>query len=183
VLRFDVKQIVDSMEYSYLINRNVYVANFEELCTYDPYNMMLFAYVDVDLAFSHAFDRRDLPQLRAIVPKAQEMAWIGNWITTWEREVRENDFSSGVVVQAIEKGVITREDLLRLRDGELDGGSDPLVDAIADRRLEGEFVEQWQENRRQILRRASDIESVDVESFVEGMETVMVHHLASRGLK
>ena len=183
VLRFDVGQVVDSMEYSHLINEDLAVASYEELRVHDPYNMMLFVYVDVDLAFSPSFDRSDLPALRGVVLKAQEMARIGNWVTTWEREVAENDFSSGVVVRAVEEGVVDREDLARLRAGELDAGSDALVEAIADRRVEAEFVEQWAENRRQILRRAGGVESVDVESFVEGMDAVMRHHLASRGLK
>lgn len=95
----------------------------------------------------------------------------------------ENDFSSGVVVYAMEEGLVTREDLVRLREAELDDERDQLVEAIDDQRIEAMFAERWTENRRQIPRRASAVESVDVESFVEGMDAVMRHHLASKGLK
>ncbi len=183
LFRFDLKQTITAIEYSYTLNRNLEMANMGEIDKYDCANMMLFTYVNLDLMHSPGFERRDLSVLRQIVIKAQRMARIGNWVTTWEREVREDDYSSGVVVYALENDIISIEDLYALRDSRLEGEYDRIVDAIATHDIEDIFLHWWQQNYAEIKELESEIDSVNVGAFLEGMQNVMLYHLASKGLK
>lgn len=65
------------------------------------------------------------------------MARIGNWLTTWERELTEGDFSSGIVVCAIRRRVITASEAKR-------GDVDRLVDRITAHGIEAEFIREWE---------------------------------------
>lgn len=181
LFRFDLKQTINAIEYSYTLNRNLEMANMSEIDRYDCPNMMLFTYVNVDLMHSPDFETRDLSALRRVVLKAQRMARIGNWVTTWEREVGEGDYSSGVVVYALENGLVTAEELYALREGREE--HDRIVDAIADHDVEDIFLHWWQQNYAEVKELEPAIESVDVGAFLDGMQNVMLYHLASKGLK
>lgn len=182
-LLFDLDQNITAIEYSFLTNESLELATVEETTIYDSHNMMLFTYTDLDLLHSPAFDRTELGTLRKIVRRAQQMARIGNWVTTWERELGERDFSSGVVVSALENDVVTKAQLDRLSDG--DGGDvrRDVARRIHEAGIEEEFLQQWTTYYEEIERLQTDVETVDVDSFLQGMETVLECHLASRGLK
>ncbi len=47
------------------------------------------------------------------------MARIGNWITTWKRELKEGDLSSGVFAYAVSKNVVNSEELKKLNEDEI----------------------------------------------------------------
>lgn len=178
--RYDLRQVLNSIRYAYLATSNEHVANMTEAYVYGSHNMVMFPYADVDLMFSSGFDRTELPQLRQLLWHAQQMARIGNWVSTWERELSEYDYSSGVVVRALERGVVTRDELLAARD-------DPdrmtvVHTAIDNAGIEVELLQEWV-NRYDHLSESVSLDSVDVEGFLEGMGTVLQFHLGSRGLK
>jgi len=116
VVRFDLRQVVTAMEYSYLANQHLDAITESELQTYDAHNMMLYGFADVDLTLSPSFDRSDLSALRRVLERAQRMVRIGNWVTTWEREVAEGDFTSGIVAHALESGIVSADQLAASRE-------------------------------------------------------------------
>ncbi|OIB55868.1 hypothetical protein [Natrialba sp. SSL1] len=111
ILAFDLRQVFDAIEYSLLANRDPNLVSEQELWTYDSYNMMVFVHALTDLANAPTFDRGELASLRQVLDRTQRMARIGNWLATWRRELVEGDYSSGVVVRAVETGVIERDAL------------------------------------------------------------------------
>ncbi|MFB6141308.1 MAG: hypothetical protein ABEJ26_12855 [Halosimplex sp.] len=177
VFAYDFDQTADAMEYSALVSDNPCMANLTGATRYDSHNMVMFPYADVDLMYSPAFDRRDLGGVRDTLWDLQEMARIGNWLTTWEREIGESDYSAGVVVAAIEEGVVSADELSAADDREA------VVDAVRESGLEARFRERWERIRDEVRTRRLDVESVDVAGLVAGMETVFEYHLASEGLK
>ncbi|WP_246391654.1 hypothetical protein [Halosimplex pelagicum] len=174
---YDFRQTADAMEYSALVSDTPHMANLAGTTRYGAHNMVMFPYADVDLMFSPAFDRRDLGALRDTLWDLQEMARIGNWLTTWEREVLEDDFSAGVVVAAVEEGVVSPEELAASEEPAA------VVEAIRESGLEERFRRRWQRIYDGVRSRDADAESVDVDGLVAGMETVFEYHLASKGLK
>lgn len=183
VFRFDLTQTVAAVEYSYTLNRRLEMANVDEAERYDSPNMMLFTYINVDLMYSPGFDLAELGPLRQAVHKAQWMVRIGNWITTWERELAEGDFSSGIVVEALERGVVSASELSEFRRSSSSDAQQQLVERIADARVDETFLHRWEEYAEEMNEFESAIRSVDLVSFQEGMHQVMQYHLMSRGLK
>lgn len=180
LFRFDLRQVINSIRYAYVVTSTGHVANMTEAYVYGSHNMVVFPYADLDLMHAPAFDRAELPQLRRLLWYAQQMARIGNWVSTWERELGEFDYSSGVVIRALERDVVTREDLLAARD-------DPALmtdvrEAIAGAGIEDELLGEWV-NRYSYLHDAVELSSVSVEEYLDGMETVLRFQLGARGAK
>lgn len=183
VVQYDLKQVVNAMEYSYLANQNLDAITVSEVEAYDSHNMLLFGFADVDLTRSPSFDRAELSTLRRVVERAQRMVRIGNWVTTWEREVAEGDFTSGIVAHALEEGVVSADELRACR---ADGGDHRVaatVRRIHEHDVEDVFLRQWSRELDAAREFESACESVDVGSYLDGIETVMEYHLATRGLK
>ncbi len=179
VFEYDMRQTCNAMEYSRLLNQNASMANRTEAERYDAYNMAVFPYACIDLMHSPSFDRSELGALRSLLCELQQMARIGNWITTWERELAEGDISSGVVVCALRRGVILPEEL----DGPDRPSADQLVDRIESHSIVSEFVREWEIRNKTVRKRTAEIRSVDCDGVVDGFQTVMNHHLASEGSK
>jgi len=177
IFAYDFNQTADAMEYSALVSDNPCMANLTGATQYDSHNMVMFPYADVDLMYSPAFDPADLGAVRNTLWDLQEMARIGNWLTTWEREVVEGDFSAGIVVAAIEEGVVSPSEVEATEDRE------PFVESIRSSGLENRFRRRWHRIYEDVQSRHRDAESVDLAALVAGMETVFEYHLATEGLK
>lgn len=183
LLLFDVEQTLTAIEYTFLTNEHLDLASVEEATIYDSHNMLLFPYVDLDLLYSPTFDRDDLGALRKITRRAQEMARIGNWVTTWERELGEGDFSSGVVLSALETGVVSTQQLEALRDDRDPDAREAIAERIHESGIEAQFLQRWADHHREIETYESDLVSVDVESFLGGIDHVLECQIAIRRLK
>ncbi|WP_436926705.1 hypothetical protein [Halosimplex amylolyticum] len=183
IIRFDLKQVLNAIDYSYIANQNLEFLTRSELQNYDAHNMMLYGFADIDLIYSPTFDRAELSAFRRVIERAQRMVRIGNWVTTWERELAEGDFTSGIVAYALEHDVVSSEDLRALQDdGDVDD-AEAIAETIRTHDVEEVFFRQWCDELAVARTHESKIESVNVSSYLNGIETVMEYHLASRGLK
>lgn len=179
IFEYDFRQTVNAMDHSRVLNDNPTLANRAEAERYDAYNMAVFPYACVDLMYSPIFDRRELGTLRSLLCELQQMARIGNWLTTWERELTEGDVSSGIVVCALQRRVITPAEVVDPDEKTVDR----LVDRIKSHGIEAEFTREWEIRSRAVRKRTGELESVDARAIVNGLESVMNHHLASDGCK
>lgn len=183
LLQFDLQQALQAIEYSYLVNQHPDLVSERELWRYDAHNMLIFVYADIDLANASAFDSSELSLLREVCDRTQRMARIGNWLSTWKRELAEGDFSSGVVVHALENGIVSPEQVRALRRDSSDTAVDSVAQAITDSGVEGYFLDRWETEYEEAKRFESSIESVDIGAYLEGFETVFDYHMASEGHK
>lgn len=180
VLRYDVRQALNAMDYTWLVGNNPSAANLAESYRYGTHNMIMYPYANVDLMHAPEFDRADLAVLRETLGELQRLARIGNWMTTWEREIEEGDYSSGVVVAALETGLF---DPAELPETPSEAEAKRYVEAIADHGLESRFNSEWHERFEKLRAETPDAESVDLDALVEGMLTVFEYHQESRGMK
>jgi hypothetical protein len=176
LLRYDYLQLFNTMRYSHLLNRNLALLNLTEHDLYLPHNMHMMISSTLDLMCSPHFDRSELGRLREIVWTAQCMGRIGNLITTWERELGEQDYTSGVYARAIAQGDLTLEQLRR-------GQREQIQAAIERGRHEDYFLLRWQEHRRQLLAKRTQVRSFDLAELVDGLQRLICLHLGSRGYK
>ncbi|WP_254768288.1 hypothetical protein [Salinilacihabitans rarus] len=183
VLRFDFRQALTAIEFSALANRHLELLAPEEVSRYDAHNMLVYVCADVDLLHSPEFDATELAPLRRVLARTQRMARIGNWLTTWKRELAEGDLSSGVIARALDRGVVTLAELEALRDEPTDERVETIARRIDENDVEDFYLRQWHEDFAAVEALEPVIESVDVESYLEGFETVRRYHVASEGLK
>jgi hypothetical protein len=179
IFEYDFRQTINAMDYSRVLNDTPWAANRAEAERYDAYNMVVFPYACIDLMYSPTFDRRELGTLRSLLCELQQMARIGNWLTTWKRELEEGDVSSGIVVCALQRGVITPAEIVDPDPETIDR----LVDRIQSHGIEAEFIREWEIRSRAVRKRTGELESIDASAIVDGLESVMNHHLASDGCK
>lgn len=176
---FGLRRALTSMDHALLSGNCTDMANLTETWLYGANNLMMPAFIDVDLMFSPAFSMDDYDELREIGHTVQQMWRIGNWVTTWEREVREHDYSAGVVVAALQEGVVSRDVLDQLEAGDVSAES--VIERIREAGIEEAFLADWQRRRDELRARDCDIETVDIDPFIDGVEMLMKHQLASRG--
>lgn len=184
LFRHDLRQALDAIEFSHLGMREPRLLGPGELTRKTAHNMLMFAYADLDLSYAATTPGDDLALLREAVWEAQLMARIGNWLSTWERELGEHDYSSGVVVRALREGVVTYDDLDALESGPYPEETyDRLVGQIRAADVEEELLAEWQRHYEELTDVAAELETVDIEPYVRGMCDVLRYHLASEGMK
>ena len=178
VFDYDCRQTLNAMDYSAVVNDNPRIANLGGAEHYDAHNMVMFPYADVDLMYSPGFELADFGTVRDLLWDLQEMARIGNWLTTWEREIAEGDYSAGIVVLALQEGIVSPAELDAADD---DGAA--VIQRIKAENLESKFRDRWAQRYRAVRDREFDTDSVDLDALIDGMETVFQYHEASRGHK
>jgi DNA-binding response OmpR family regulator len=182
LFRYDIEQAINSIEYSDLAITRPDLTTMDDLERYESHNMAMFAYADIDLMHSPIDVRDDLPTLREVIWTAQLMARIGNWVSTWEREFREGDYSSGVVVSALEEGVVSREEIAEL-DGDNTERTEACIDRIKHSGIERELLTRWELNHHRLRDYDDELSRFDLGPFIDGTEEVLRYHLSSTGLK
>lgn len=176
IFLYDLKQTLNSCRYSFLVNMNPELLNYYETKVYGSHNMILFLYTGIDLMTSPEFDRKDMPWLREMLSKAQQMTRIGNWISTWEREVKEDDFSSGVIAYALTEEIVDLADLW-------ENNSAKIISKIRKKDLEERLLNEWGKKYKEIESFRDSISSVDIKEFLSGLKRIMKLHIASKGMK
>lgn len=175
LLRFDNQQILNAMRYALLVNEQPSLLNLIEHDHYQPHNMQIMFMATVDLCASPKFDLQELGMARQVFWHAQRMGRIGNMITTWEREVLDRDFSSGVFAHAIHKGYVAPKDLTALPAHE-------IMSILEEAGCQDHFIAEWEQHRDHIQQQIEQIKSVDLQPYLNAFEHLIKLHLCSRGL-
>jgi hypothetical protein len=176
VFEFDYLQLLNTMRYAFLVNRLPELLNPTEHDLYQPHNMHMMISGTLDLMCSPGFERKDLALIRQALWRGQVMGRIGNMVSTWEREIKERDFTSGVFSAAIERGLLLASDLAQIP-------AEELRLAIEGSGVIEYFLGQWQRLRDEVFQIARRVESVDLSVLAAGLEELIRNHLGSRGLK
>ena len=176
LLQFDLAQLFNTVYYSHLVNSNPYILNVAEHDDHSPQGMGLLGLATIDLMCSPEFSVIDLGRLREAMWHAQWMARIGNLITTWQREVKDRDYSSGVFAHAVATNDVTVEQLLSASPAQ-------IAAAIQRGDHEAYFLRRWKQHRVQLQRLIPHVKSVDLEVTVRGLERLLQSELVSRGEK
>jgi hypothetical protein len=175
LLRFDNDQSLNAMRYALLVNQSPSVLNSIEHDLYQPHNMQIMFMASIDLCASVNFDMNELGIAREVFWHAQRMGRIGNMLTTWEREVLDRDFTSGVFAHSIARGLLAPSDLRSLPAYE-------IMSMLEKAECHAHFIRDWKMHRQEIARKIESIQSCDLSCYLEGFEKLIVLHLASRGL-
>lgn len=175
LLLYDYQQFLNAMRYSYLINKNYYLINLTENKLYLSHNMQGIISATIDLMASPKFNMEELGFLREVSWRAQRMGRIGNSITTWEREIDEKDFSSEVFAYAIMNNFIQGKDLKKDKK--------KIIQKIKKSQMKKYSFDQWKRCHLEIIQLSKKVKSVNIKSFLSGLEKLITMHLISKGFK
>jgi hypothetical protein len=175
LLRFDNEQSLNAMRYALLANQIPAILNSTEHDLYQPHNMQIMFMASVDLCASVTFDSNELGIAREIFWHAQRMGRIGNMLTTWEREVLDRDFTSGVFAHALGRGLLSPPDLRKLPAFE-------IMSTLETAECQAHFIRDWNNQRAQMAAKIEKVHSFDLRPYLQGFERLIVLHLGSRGL-
>ncbi len=176
LLDYDHRQILNTFAYSCMVNKHPALLNVQEHDMYMPHNMQMMSFATMDLMCSPKFDRNELGRLREVIWHAQSMGRIGNLVSTWQREIADRDFTSGVFARALRQGDLTPDDLRS-------ASAESIEAAVRRGGHEQYFFQKWETHRRCILGLAPDIHSVDVGQLLGALTQLMDMEIHSRGLK
>jgi hypothetical protein len=176
LMEFDYRQLLNCMRYALLVNNDPRCLNLAEHDLYQPHNMHMMISSTIDLMGSSVFDTGEIGLLREVTWNAQVMGRIGNAVTTWQRELKDKDFTSGIFAMAITNGVLSYEDLL-------DPDENKLEDCLLESQLEEKMLLQWGKHLENITTLASRVRTIDIGNLINGLERLIGIHLGSRGFK
>jgi hypothetical protein len=174
--RYDYLQLFNGMRYAHMVNEDPALLNAAEHDLYSPHNMHIIVSSTVDLMCSPNFDRTELGRLRDAIWHAQFMGRIGNLVTTWERELGDGDYTSGVYARALAEGDVTLE-MLEAQDQQA------IAHAIRSGGHEDYYLTRWASMRQRLVELAPRVHSVDLTRLLTGYERLIRLHLGSRGYK
>ncbi|HXT57063.1 MAG TPA: transketolase C-terminal domain-containing protein [Pirellulales bacterium] len=176
LLRYDLTQLFNTVRYSHLVNNNLSLLNVIEHDHYSSQGMGLMSFSTVDLMCSSRFPCQDLAALREVMWHAQWMARIGNLVTTWQREIGDGDYTSGVFARAVGRRELTVEQLRAGDAGEIE-------DVVRRGEHEAYFLRRWSYHRDRLGLMKPHFKAFDLGLVIEGLERLLLTELGSRGHK
>lgn len=176
LLHYDLAQLFNTVRYSQLVNRNPYILNLVEHDDYTAQGMGLLSFATVDLMCTPDFPVHELGTLRQAIWHGQWMARIGNLISTWQREVKDRDYTSGVFARAVAACHVTVEQLLT-------GDPAEIETAIARGGHEAHFLRRWRRHHAHLRALQPHLSAVDLHQVARGLERLLRTELVSRGRK
>ncbi len=129
----------------------------------------------MDLLYIPNLSISQISQFKTVFLQTQKMAQIGNWITTWKREIKQRDFSSGVIVYALENNWINRDALENM-------DSETLIRHIKQCPSEQYLLDMWQKTRMDVVQLSNQIKSPLLDGYVDSFSVIASMQLAASGL-
>lgn len=176
IFKYDIKQIVNAIEYDYLVSRNYYLINKTEYWLYSSHAMQFLTATIVDLMCLHMFDINELGMVREITWQVQKMARIGNWIGTWEKEIKEKDFTSGVFAYAINLKILTIQELIDTNDLQ-------IIKKIKKVKIENKLLKEWENCYKKVFNLKGKIKIIDIQKLLNSLQKLFILEIISRGYK
>lgn len=176
LLHYDLAQLFNTVRYSHLVNCNPYILNLVEHDDYSAQGMGLLSFATVDLMCTPGFPVHELGTLRQAIWHGQWMARIGNLISTWQREVKDRDYTSGVFARAVAASHVTIEQLMT-------GDPAEIERAIERGGHEAHFLRRWRHHHAHLRAMQPHVSSVDLCAVAKGLERLLQTELVSRGSK
>jgi hypothetical protein len=158
---FDLKQFLNAIYYGYLVN-SMDMANFLESSLHSAHNMMVLLFCDMDLMCSPDFDKDEISKLRPILHWTQDITHIGNILSTYKREIMENDYSSPIISIALNEGTITKE--------VIENDPEQAIEKI--QQITPFFKNRAEEDFHKIQDHIDTVKTVDIADFLNRIQKV-----------
>lgn len=168
---------ITSFEYSLLIQDHSFHAkdNWEKHLEIIAHSTIIYWAALIDLLFVPHLLAHQAESASQVFLRTQKMAEIGNWVSTWERELAQRDFTSGIYAIALENDWITWDDLNY-------ESLDDVKQKIQSSPVESYLWNEWERLRVESQQIVSEIQLPALNGYVESFSAIMFMQLASKGL-
>jgi hypothetical protein len=173
IFNFDLFQALNEMRYAHFFSKYPYLINKNEYWAFLSYNMCLYVYCDLDLMTSVKFNIKKAGMLREITWDIQKTARIGNWLSTWKRELKENDYSSIVFAYYFEN------EYLSLFDKTVGKNNTETLKEIKKQKIEKEIFIEWEKSYQNIKNKKN--KDIKVHSILKFSKKLLSLHLTNIG--
>jgi CRP-like cAMP-binding protein len=171
---FDCQQVCAALRYRALARNLPGLGNSAETGLYVPHSLNMMVFATLDLMASDLPDA-ELGLIRQVVWHAQNIGQTGHAAAAWRREAQDRDFSSRVYGLALERGVLTHEELQALEP-------DRLIECIEAAGIEELLLAELHEHRTRLHETLSCVRSVVLARFAGGVDQLLAMSLAAKGL-
>lgn len=176
VFDFDIESIVNSIKYDWIINENKMLINYSDSLLYQVHSMKFMSITSLDMMCSASLTKKQIASIREISTHIQKMLRIGNWVSTWEREANENDFTSGVFAYSLSKNIIDLNELNVTNKQE-------LIKKIKNAKVERKLLDSWNKSYKTTAKLVEKSEMKNFETLLNGLENLLKLELVSKGRK
>lgn len=173
LLEYDVHQLLNTTKYSFLSYNNPYLINKTEYWMYLPQNMQLMIAFDLYL-MCRRFNFREIGKIRETILRSQRMLRIGNDIGTWEREIKNNDFASGICVYSLDSEIFSIDDFKKIRKLK-------IIKKIKNSGIEQEILKEWEKNYEEIKKINEKKGLLNIEKILSMLREITFYHLIGVG--
>ena len=173
---FDVHQVISAVRYGKIITEHPLACNELEYWVYFSNSMQIIINADIDLMTFSEFDKKEIGDFREYVLTLQKMARIGNWLTTWEREVEEGDLTSILIPRALHEGVISKENILS-------NSLEVIKKSIKQKSTKEKVLKEWKHLYEFAANKGENISSVNNATILCMFEYLLTMHLISENFK
>jgi len=178
IFRYDMMQMVNGKYWSFVASSKPMMFNVRESWTYSPHSMNSMLHLCIDVMASSAADfqeklHSEFGKLREIYLISNEMAHIANSLATWQREMEERDFTGILFAVALERKLLSQQELRDLPSQE-------LVEKLRNSNFEQVVLSEWIIRKQQLVESGKSLKSINIEDFAFKNEQFLELHLACR---
>lgn len=129
----------------------------------------------IDLSFIPNLSAQQLSSAIQVFLRTQKMVQLSNWTTTWERELAQRDFTSGIFSIALENGWVDWDSLMN-------EAPEKVAEKIRSSPAESYLWNEWERLRVESLQFVQQAQLLSLDGYVDGFSAFMYLELAHTGL-
>lgn len=141
-----------------------------------PHSNCIYLAGLIDLLYTPLLSSIDLGVAKHLLENTQKMAQIGNWLSTYEREVKQNDFSSGVIIFGLEKGWLNYNQIQQPINVE------SVMIAIKKSSADNSLLNMWKTLQNESYTLQQQCDSHLFQGYVKSFSTLLSMQMGSIGL-
>lgn len=176
LFKYDINQVLNGMNYDYVINEYSDIINKTEYWQYAPHTMEFVITTTVYIMYFPEFNINELGKIREIAWEAKKMLRIGNWVGTWEKELYSNDFTSGIFAYIIDEKILTYKELITV-DKKI------IIQKIKMSKTEDMLLNEWENSYKKIIKLGKGIKTINIKKFLISLEKFLFLEIINKNYK
>lgn len=160
--------LFDGFRHTFSILKGKSTLGWEEVIEKFPHTIHVYLGGLMDLLYFPDLPLAEIENYKKVFIATQKMAQIGNWISNWEREILQGDFTSPVMLFGFHRGLIRPEDI----------ESDNVVQRVKDSKLEDYFLQEWHALRHQCHQICEKVNDPNPKDYVESFSIILHMQIA-----